>query len=84
MADTQRETPGDHATSAAHPGHGNSPAAWTAVGIIMVGSLVMAIGVVAAQVWLFVVGCGVIVLGAIAGKVLALMGFGVDGRQGHG
>jgi len=81
MADTQRETPGDYADSAHHPGHGNSVAAWTAVGIIMAASLVMAVAVVAALPWLFWVGCGLVVVGAIVGKVLAAMGFGVDGRN---
>jgi len=81
MADTQRETPGDYATSPHHPGHGNSVAAWTAVGIIMVAALVMAVAVVAALPWLFWVGCGLVVLAVIVGKVLAAMGFGVDGKN---
>ncbi len=66
-----------------HESHGHSTAAWTAVGIIMLGALVMSIAVVIASVWLFVVGAVVAVLGAISGKVLSAMGFGASGRPGH-
>lgn len=65
------QEPGDHAI-----GHGNSPAAWVAAGIILVGSLVSSLAVVFAQVWLFWVGIVVIVGGLVAGKVLSAMGFG--------
>jgi len=66
----------------AHDSHGGSVAAWTAVGLIMVGFLIMSIAVLVKSVPLFVVGAVVIVLGAIAGKVLAAMGFGVSGKPG--
>jgi hypothetical protein len=58
-------------------------AAWTAVGIVFVGSIVMAIAVVIGSLWLFVVGAVIAVAGGISGKVLAAMGFGVSGRPGH-
>jgi hypothetical protein len=66
-----------------HDNHGQSPAAWTAVGIVFVGALVMGIAVVIGSVWLFVVGAVIAVLGGISGKVLAAMGFGKSGRPGH-
>jgi hypothetical protein len=66
-----------------HDNHGQSVAAWTAVGIVMFGALVMAIAVVIASKWLFVVGAVIAVLGGISGKVLAAMGFGKSGRPGH-
>jgi hypothetical protein len=66
-----------------HDNHGQSPAAWTAVAVVMVGALVMAIAVVVGSVWLFVVGAVVAVLGGISGKVLSAMGFGKSGRPGH-
>jgi hypothetical protein len=62
-------------------GHGHSVAAWTSVIVILVGSLVMAIAVLVAIVWLFFVGAAVVVVGAILGKVLSAMGFGVQGRD---
>jgi hypothetical protein len=63
-----------------HPAHnhGNSVAAWTAVSIIMLGALVSAIAFPLSSTWLFWAGIVVIVLGVVAGKVLAMMGFGVD------
>ena len=66
-----------------HDNHGQSPAAWTAVGIIMVGALVMAIAVVIGSVWLFVVGAVIALIGGISGRVLSAMGFGKSGRPGH-
>jgi hypothetical protein len=61
------------------PGHGNSVAAWTAVLVIMLGGLVSAIAFPLNSTWVFWAGIVVIVLGLVAGKVLAMMGFGVDG-----
>lgn len=59
-----------------HESHGHSVAAWTSVGIILVGVVVTSIAIVMANVPLAVVGAVVIVLGAIAGKVLAMAGYG--------
>ena len=61
-----------------HEDHGHSVAAWTAVGVILLGSLVMAVAVVLGSVWLFVVGTLVVVVGAVLGKVLSAMGFGAN------
>ncbi len=60
----------------AHESHGNSIAAWVAVGIIMLGSLIGCLGVMMAKPWIFYASIGIIVLGVIAGKVLQLMGLG--------
>jgi uncharacterized membrane protein len=69
--------------AAQHGAHGQSVASWTAVGLIMLGALIMAIAVVVTTVWLFVVGIVVVIAGAVAGKVLSMMGFGVSGKPGH-
>jgi uncharacterized membrane protein len=69
--------------AAQHEAHGQSLASWTAVVTIMFGALIMAIAVIVTTVWLFVVGAVIVVLGAVAGKVLSAMGFGVSGRPGH-
>ncbi len=66
-----------------HDRHGNSVAAWTAVTVIMVGFLVMAISVAVPTLWLFIAGAVIVVAGAVAGKVLSAMGFGVSGKPGH-
>ncbi len=57
-------------------GHGNSPAAWIAVGIILLGALISSIAVVIATPWMFWAGLVVILAGVITGKVLTAMGFG--------
>jgi hypothetical protein len=63
------------------PGHGHSPAAWTAVIIMLVG---FALGTlfffldVPILVW---VSAGIVVLGLIAGVVLARMGYGAYGDK---
>ncbi|HEX2810920.1 MAG TPA: HGxxPAAW family protein [Kineosporiaceae bacterium] len=70
------------APHAPHISHGNSVAAWSAVGLIMVGFLVMSIAVAVTTMWLFIVGVVIVVIGAISGKVLAMMGFGISGKPG--
>ena len=80
--DGSRGGPAPHVGSD-HESHGASPAAWIAVGTVLVGALLMCIAVVIATVWLFVVGAVVVVAGGIAGKLLSAAGFGVSGRPGH-
>jgi hypothetical protein len=69
---------GEQAHHASH-NHGNSVAAWTAVSVIVLGGLVSAIAFPLNSTWVFWAGIVVIGLGLLAGKVLAMMGFGVDG-----
>lgn len=87
MTDTQQPagpTTGSTATgSVVHHGHGNSIAAWTAVGLIILGSIVVLAGVIATSWAISIIGTLVCVAGAAAGKVLATMGFGVAGKAGH-
>lgn len=56
--------------------HGNTPAAWTAVTIMFVGFLLSGIALPLSMPWLFFVGLGVVALGAVAGKVMQMMGLG--------
>lgn len=63
-------------------GHGHSVAAWTAVGVILVGAVVMALAVVFPHLVWFVIGAVIVVLGAIIGKVLAMAGFGAKTVNG--
>lgn len=67
-------------------GHGHTPAAWTAVGLMFLGFLIAGIALPLALPWLFFVGIGVVVLGAVVGKVMQMMGMGhnvtyKDGRD---
>lgn len=56
--------------------HGSTPAAWTAVGIMLVGFLIGGLALPLDLPWLFVVGMVVVVMGAVSGKVLQMMGLG--------
>lgn len=56
--------------------HGNTPAAWTAVGIMFVGFLVSGIALPLESPWLFFIGLAVVVAGAVVGKVMQMMGMG--------
>lgn len=71
-----------HQAAAVHDGHGNSVAAWTAVTMIMLGSLVMSVGVAIPRLWVGIAGGVLVVGGALAGKILSVAGFGVSGRPG--
>jgi hydrogenase/urease accessory protein HupE len=66
-----------------HDNHGQSIASWTCVTIVALGFLLATIAVVAGSIALAVIGAVVVVLGAISGKVLAAMGFGISGKPGH-
>jgi hypothetical protein len=62
-------------------GHGNSPAAWTAVIIMLVA---FAIGTLAFWFnlpWLVIAAAVLCVAGLITGKVLAVLGYGVGGAK---
>ena len=62
-------------------GHGNSPAAWTAVIIMLVA---FAIGTLAFWfdiAWLVWASAGLLVVGALTGWVLAKLGYGVRGPR---
>ena len=63
------------------PGHGDSPAAWTAV-------IVMLIGIAAGAVFFFLhnatmvwVCAGVVLLGLVLGFILSKAGYGVNGPK---
>ncbi|MBM6399469.1 HGxxPAAW family protein [Phycicoccus sonneratiae] len=64
-----------------HEDHGHSVAAWTAVTIIIVASVIMSVAVVFPNRWLFVGGAVLAVVGAVAGKVLSMAGYGAAGRD---
>ena len=57
-------------------GHGHTPAAWTSVTIMFVGCLIGAVAVVLANIPLLIGAGVVILLGAVTGKVMAMMGLG--------
>jgi hypothetical protein len=56
--------------------HGHTPAAWTAVTVVLIGFVVGGVAIVIAQPWLAFVGIGIIVLGGFTGKIMQMMGLG--------
>ena len=56
--------------------HGHTAAAWTAVLIMIAGFGISGLALPLALEWLFFVGLGVVVLGAVVGKVMQMMGMG--------
>ncbi|MCU1435989.1 MAG: hypothetical protein JWR71_2714 [Pseudarthrobacter sp.] len=62
-------------------GHGNSPAAWTCVIVMLVGALIAAIAFVIANTPIFIAGACVMVLGLILGFVMRKAGYGVEGSK---
>ncbi|MFD2080317.1 hypothetical protein SAMN05421678_110101 [Actinopolymorpha cephalotaxi] len=62
-------------TTQAH--HGNTPAAWTTVGLLLATSVVAGLAVVIGNWWLFFVSAiGGTLISLLAGKVLHVMGHG--------
>lgn len=70
-------SPPAHHDSQPHSNHGNTVAAWTTVGLLIVASLVMCLAVVFATVWLFAIGVVLVVVALVAGKLLAAAGYGM-------
>ncbi|NKX49492.1 hypothetical protein HER39_02625 [Arthrobacter deserti] len=68
-------------------GHGNSPAAWTCVLIMLVGSVAAAVGFIIASHLVFWSSVAVMVIGLIVGGIMRKAGYGVGGsklkKSGH-
>ena len=62
--------------------HGHTVAAWVTVSLVLLGSVISALAVMGAFVWLFWAGMGVVVIGLVAGRVLKMLGFGQPGSTG--
>lgn len=63
------------------PGHGDSPAAWTAVIVMLIGFAIGTAAFTMSLVWLVWAGVGVMVVGALLGWILAKAGYGVKGPK---
>lgn len=67
-----------------HPAHGNTPAAWTTVTIILIGSVIAGVAVVMGEWWLFyAAGIGLSVVGLLVGKVMGRFGLGSTPPRRH-
>ncbi|QAV69470.1 hypothetical protein ESZ53_02845 [Salinibacterium sp. UTAS2018] len=63
------------------PGHGNSPAAWTAVVIMLVAFSIGTLAFWFNVAWLVFASAGLVVVGLIVGQVLKRLGYGVGGDK---
>lgn len=63
------------------PGHGHSPAAWTAVIIMLIALAVGTLAFFLDVQWLVWASVGLLVVGALVGWVLAKAGYGVAGPK---
>lgn len=69
-------TKADQSHSLEHDNHGQTPAAWTTVTIIMIAFAVGTLGLVIGSWPMFWVGAGLVVVGGIVGKVMQMAGLG--------
>jgi hypothetical protein len=63
-------------TTEHHDDHGSTPAAWTLVVIVTIAFAVGTLAVVLANWVMFWVGVGILILGVVVGKVMAMAGLG--------
>ncbi|HEY9497900.1 MAG TPA: DUF6704 family protein [Terrimesophilobacter sp.] len=63
------------------PGHGNSPAAWVAVIIMLVAFVIGTFAFWFESLWMVWVAGVLLVIGPISGWILARLGYGVDGPR---
>lgn len=66
------------------PGHGSSPAAWTAVVIMLVGVAIGTVALFFDVLAVVLVGAALIPIGLIVGGVMKKAGFGVGGTRTGG
>ncbi len=64
-----------------HEDHGHSVAAWTGVGVILLGTAIAAVAFVLPSLILAIIGAAVIVLGIAAGKTMSMAGYGSKGHH---
>jgi len=64
-----------------HEDHGHSTAAWTGVGIILLGTAIASVAVVIPNLVVGIIGAVVIVGGIAAGKMMSMAGYGSNGHH---
>ncbi|GAB4098844.1 HGxxPAAW family protein [Sinomonas halotolerans] len=81
MSNTPRPADTDEVLHGEDLGHGNSPAAWTCVFVMMLGALVSSVGFIIASSPVFWAGIVVIGLGLVVGWAMRRAGYGVGGSK---
>ncbi len=62
--------------------HGNTPAAWTAVAVGLLGFIVGGIGLMVGSMLMFWIGVALAPVALIVGKIMSMMGYGAP-QEGH-
>jgi hypothetical protein len=62
-------------------GHGHSPAAWTAVVVMLLAFVIGTVAFWMDLAWLVWASAGLLVVGALLGWILAKAGYGVNGDK---
>lgn len=77
------EQPADPTASIhdAEIGHGNSPAAWTAVLVMLLGAALSSFAFIIAGELLFWAGIALMFAGLLVGWIMKRAGYGVDGHK---
>ncbi|GGH35833.1 DUF6704 family protein [Microbacterium album] len=65
------------------PGHGHSPAAWTAVIIMLVAISIGTAALFFEQIWLVWASAGLVLVGAIVGWIMTKAGYGAGGPKSN-
>jgi predicted membrane channel-forming protein YqfA (hemolysin III family) len=63
--------------------HGQTQAAWIAVAVMLIGSMVSAVAVVIARPNFFWIGIGIVLVGGIVGALLRSAGLGQEASRRH-
>ena len=63
------------------PGHGNSPAAWTAVIVMLLAFAIGTVAFVLDVPWLVFASAALLLVGALAGWAMSKAGYGVGGSR---
>ena len=63
------------------PGHGHSPAAWTAVTIMLVAFTIGTVAFFFDWAWLVWASAGLVIVGLLVGWAMARAGYGVGGDK---
>jgi hypothetical protein len=68
-------------TESVEPGHGHSPAAWTAVIVMLLAVTIGTVAFFFSAAWLVWASAVLLIVGLILGWVLARAGYGVGGAK---
>ena len=63
------------------PGHGNSPAAWTAVAIMLIAFAIGTLAFWFEVVWLVWASAALVLVGLLVGYIMKRAGYGVGGAR---